>query len=290
MKVVYHQVAPTAHESFRVLEMRGSNAGCSWHFHPEYQIGLMLSGAGHRIVGDNLSPLDPGDLSLLGPNLPHVWPFDDEGHLASPEVHAIVVYFTEGVFGEGFLEMPESRGIKRLLERSKSGLAVSGTTRRLAAKLVQEMAGHQGMQRVIDLVQLLHLLSGSDELAPICSAGFMPELPDVDGERLRRVTEHVQQHLAEPILRDEMAALASLSPAAFSRFFKSRTGKTFQDFVTELRIGYACRLLAGEEHNVTEVALMSGFGSVASFNRAFRRLKGASPSGYRKRMASYGNN
>jgi len=284
MKVAYHQVTQTAQESFRVMELRGPGYQCTWHFHPEFQIGLVLQGTGHRIVGDNISPLEAGDLALLGPNLPHAWQFEASASGARRELHAIIVYFREDSLGADFLQRPEAAPIRRLLRRAATGLSVKGRARRAAAALLTAMAAHEGFQRVLDLLQLLHLLAGSDELVPICSAGFLPRLPDQDGERLRRVCELIQQRLGEPLHRDEVAKLAHFSPAAFSRFFKARTGKTFHDFVTELRIGRACRLLSEHELNVTEVALACGFANVASFNRAFRRTKQANPTQFRKKL------
>ena len=285
MKVVYHQVTRTDEESFRLLEIKETNYPCSWHFHPEYQLGLVVKGSGHRVVGDSISPLEPGDVSLLGPNLPHIWNFDHASLERSPEgVHAIVIYFQENFLGEGFFDRPEMKGLRHLLERAAMGLQVGGKSRRQIAALLQGMPGHQGFQRLLDLLQILNLMAVAEEVMPICSAGFVEKLPDLDGERLRKVCDHVQARLGERVSRDEAAALAHLSPGAFSRFFKARTGKTFQDFVTELRIGRACRLLGDVELNVTEVALMCGFSSVASFNRSFRRLKHASPTAYRRSL------
>lgn len=284
MKVVYHQVMQPAEESFRVLEVRGTNHPCSWHFHPEYQLGLLLKGSGHRIVGDSLAPLEVGDVSLLGPNLPHVWQFEREGAEYAPEVHAVIIYFREDSLGAGFFERPEAAEVKRLLSRSTVGLAAKGRAGREAAALMQTLAAHSGFLRVLDLLRILHLLANSEELVPICSAGFMPQLPDQEGERLRRVCSMIQERIGEPLHRDAIAAEAHLSPAAFSRFFKARTGKTFQDFVSELRIGRACRLLGEQEMNVTEIAFACGFGNVASFNRSFRRAKKMNPTAFRRKL------
>jgi AraC-like DNA-binding protein len=278
MKVVYHQVQQPREESFRVLEVTGGNHPCSWHFHPEYQLGLLLEGSGHRIVGDNMAPLEHGDVSLLGPNLPHVWQFEAE------RVRAIIVYFREDSFGEGFFDRPEAAAIRRLLNRSTVGLAVCGKTRREVAALLQTLAAQQGMARVITLLSILDVLSISHEIANISSAGFLEKMPDQEGERLRQICQRIQDHLSEALSRDDAAAHARMSPAAFSRFFKARTGKTFQDFVCELRIGRACRLLGEPEMNITEIALASGFENVSSFNRAFRRLRELSPSDYRKKV------
>ena len=286
MKVTYHQVTQTTQESFRVMELRGPDYKCTWHFHPEYQLGLVMQGSGHRIVGDNIGPLEAGDLSLLGPNLPHAWQFEDAPRGKRRDLHGIIIYFKEDFLGADFFQRPEAERIQRLLRRAAVGLQVRGKTLRTAAALMQALPQRQGFSRVLDLLQLLDLLAGSDETVPICSAGFLPELPDQHGERLRRVCELIQQRIAEPLNRDEIARLAHFSPGAFSRFFKARTGKTFHEFVNELRIGRACRLLAEQELNITEIALGCGFANVASFSRSFRRAKRCNPTQFRRKLQS----
>lgn len=283
MKMTYHQVPATTEESFRVIEIRGPKYHCTWHFHPEYQLGIVLKGAGHRIVGDNIAPLEAGDVSLLGPNLPHAWQFESTPGRRE-ELHAVVVYFKEDSFGADFFRRPEAQRIQSLLRRASTGLQPLGRTRREVSRLLEAMPQADGFQRVLTLLQILHLLAQSDELVPICSPGFMPKGPDRDGERLRRICDLIQQRLAEPINRDEVARMAHFSPSAFSRFFRARTGKTFHDFVTELRIGRACRLLSERELTVTEIAFACGFTSIASFNRSFRRNKKAAPTEYRRKL------
>jgi AraC-like DNA-binding protein len=230
--------------------------------------------------------LHAGDFALLGPNLPHAWQFEKSNAPGAKDIHSIIVYFREDSLGADFFSRPEAATVRRLLRRATVGLAAKGRTRRECAAQVQAMAGHTGMQRVIDLLQILHRLATSEEVVPICSVGFTPELPDAEGEKLRRVCALIQERIAEPLHRDEIAAAAHFSPAAFSRFFKARTGKTFHDFVTELRVGRACRLLAERELNITEIAFASGFASVAGFNRCFRRAKRANPTEYRRQLLS----
>ena len=284
MNITYHQVTRDAGESLRVIEVRGPTYKCTWHFHPEFQLGLVVQGSGHRIVGDSIAPLETGDLSLLGPNLPHAWQFENPAGRQPRELHGIIVYFAPDFPSADFLAKPEAERLRRLLERARLGLQVMGRTRRAAAEILQKMPQHDAMQRVIDLLQTLHLLAASEEIVPIASPGFVEAQSTADGERLRRVCEIIQQRLAEPLRRDDIAAEAHFSPAAFSRFFHSRTGKTFQEFVTDLRIGRACRLLGGREMNVTEVALACGFSSIASFNRTFRRVKKVNPTEYRRQL------
>jgi AraC-like DNA-binding protein len=283
MKMTYHQIQPNTEESFNVIELRGPHYHCTWHFHPEFQLGIVLKGAGHRIVGDNIAPLEAGDISLLGPNLPHAWQFESATG-PGKELHGVVAYFKEDSLGAEFFNRPEARKILRLLKRASVGLQVLGRTRREVSPLMASLPAAAGFQRVILLLQILHVLAKSEEVVPICSPGFMPKGPDRDGERLRGICDLIQQRLAEPLNRDEVAKLVHFSPAAFSRFFKKRTGKTFHDFVAELRVGRACRLLSEQDLNITEIAYACGFPNIASFNRCFRRAKNAAPTEYRKKL------
>ncbi|HVR35249.1 MAG TPA: AraC family transcriptional regulator [Methylomirabilota bacterium] len=283
VRAPYYQVASLAQESFRLLEIRGAYAGCSWHFHPECQLGLVISGRGQRVVGDNVCPIHPGEVVLLGSNLPHVWRYDNTGP-GEPPVHAIVVHFHDDFAGSEFFRKPELRDVRLLLARAALGLQVNGRTRDEASARIQGMLRHEGFTRMLDLFSVLHLLATSAELTTLCSAGFQPLSADLEVERLRRVCAHVQAHMNDPLPRDEAAALAHLSPSAFSRFFKAHTGKTFHEFVNEVRIGHACRLLMEPEFNVTEVALQCGFADITSFNRSFRRLKRTTPTDYRRRL------
>lgn len=283
LKVPYYQVQNLAQESFRLLEIHGAHGGCSWHFHPEFQLSLVLSGSGQRVVGDSMCPIGPGEVTLLGGNLPHVWRYDDVAEPDDP-AHAIVIHFREDFAGSEFFRKPEMYDIRLLLARTAQGLQAHGRTREKAVEIVSAMPEHEGFQRVLDLLKVLHLLAGSRETTAICSAGFQPLSANLEIERLGRVCAYIQSHLGEPIHRDEVAAIAHLTPSAFSRFFRAHTGKTFHDFVNEVRVGHACRLLLEATFNITEIAMECGFADVTSFNRSFRRLKKVSPTEYRRRL------
>lgn len=268
-------------ESFHCEVVRGKSYGAQWHFHPEHQLTLVLRSRGHRVVGDNISPLAPGDLVLVGGNVPHVWHQDEGGKAAKDGVHAIVVRFREGFLGDDFLHTPEMEPVRALLQRASRGLQVQGKTRQTIAARMEKLAGTQGLGRVIELLAILDDLSRSKELRPVSSAGFRPELSADDQGRMSRVFQHIHQHLTEDISRDSVAARASLSPGAFSRFFKTRTGKTLPQYVNELRVGRACSRLAETDDKVADIALDCGFQNLANFNRQFQHLKGASPREYR---------
>jgi AraC-like DNA-binding protein/quercetin dioxygenase-like cupin family protein len=282
MKASYRQLHALPDESFRLLEVSGPDAGCSWHFHPEHQIGFVLRGMGERVVGDHVCPITPGEVVLLGANLPHVWHY--QGGSRPDDVQALVIHFSDDFLGTEFFRKPELRDIRRLLARARLGLQAIGATRMKAAALIQQMVEHEGFQRLVDLLSLLNMLASSSEMTTLCSSGFQPLAAAGEIKRLREVCDYIQRHYSDPLDRDAIAAIAHLSPSAFSRFFKVHTGKTFRDFVAEVRVGHACRLLLQADDNITEVAMRCGFADGSVFDRSFRRLKKMSPTQFRRQV------
>lgn len=282
MKPVFEQTPQRQWESFHCEVVRGPGYGATWHFHPEFQITLVLKSTGYRLVGDNITPLAPGDLVLVGSNLPHVWQQDAGGGRGA--VHAIVARFLDTWLGREFLEIPEAAGVKRLLQRAGRGLHVTGRTREAVAERMQCLPEAKGLNRIAALLGILETLAQSRELQPIASAGFVPSLASDDQGRMARVTAHIHAHLTGEIDRTTVARAAHLSAGAFSRFFKLRTGKTLPEYVNELRVGRACRLLAEEDRKVTDVALDCGFRNLPNFNRRFREITRQTPREYRRQL------
>lgn len=282
MKAVFEKTPHAQWESFHCEVVRGSSYNAMWHFHPEYQLTLVLESRGHRMVGDNISPLTPGDLVLVGSNLPHVWHQDVSR--TRDKVHAIVIRFLDTFLGRDFIDKPELEPVRQLLRRSARGLQVTGNTRKLVAERMHRLADASGLNRIVELLAILDLLAASKELKPVASAGFVPSVAHADQDRMQRVCTYINSHLTESIDRDRVAAEAHLSPGAFSRFFKLRTGKTLPEYVNALRIGRACELLAEDKWKVTDIAMECGFRNLANFNRHFRSLTKLSPREYRTRF------
>ncbi len=284
MKPAFEQTPQRPWESFHCEVVRGRSYNATWHFHPEYQITLVLKSNGYRLVGDNITSLRAGDLVLVGSNLPHVWHQDEKHTRDRNAVHAIVVRFLDTFLGAGFLEIPEAEAICRLLKRAKRGLQITGRTRSLVTSKLIQLPASQGLERIAGLLSMLEILARSDETKPIASPGFLPHLSGDDHSRVERVITFIHKHLAEPMDRRAVAAEAHLSAGAFSRFFKLRTGKTFPRYVNELRVGRACRMLADPEIKIADLALCCGFLSLANFNRCFRKIARMSPSAYRRQL------
>jgi AraC-like DNA-binding protein len=282
MKPVFEKVPRAQWESFHCEVVRGRDYGTRWHFHPEYQLTLAIKSQGHRLVGDHLGTLGDGDLVLVGSNLPHVW---HQALDAEEEVQAVIVRFDEGFVGRDFMGKPEMDGVRALLQRASRGLVAGGVVREEVAERMQRLPREQGLERLVELLAILARLAaaGAGELRPLASAAYVPAVRSEDQDRMERVCAFLHGHYMEKIERRELAALAALSEGAFSRFFHSRTGRTVPQYVNELRVGRACRLLLEHpERTVSDVALDCGFDNLANFNRRFLVAKGVAPSVFRR--------
>lgn len=284
MKAPIHKNIESQARSVTFQELREAHFDPNWHFHPHYQLFTVMEGTGTRFIGDSIQPFEPGDTVFLGPNIPHLWRSDAiyfEGR-EDRYTHGLVLYFQEDFLGESFLEKPEMHSIKQLLQEAKRGLVYSGVARLHIREKLQMLPHLDGFPVLLHLLQLLNDLAGSSEYQHITSLGYVNTYKVSETERMQKVHNYVLQHFREELRLREVAALAGMSEAAFCRYFKTRTNKTFTDFVSEIRIGYACKLLVDQSGGIAQVAFDSGFDTLSNFNRHFKKVTGQTPREYRK--------
>ena len=282
MKPIFQRLTAEPEEGFIFKALRSSGFDCPWHAHPEYELILVLEGSGYRIVGDNMTSLGPGDTVFVGPGLPHIWQEETGDH--PRQVRTLLIQFEEKFLSEGLLRLPAMEPVRRLFLNSRRGLHVVGATRKRVSAMMNEMNRSHGLERLLLFLQILGVMATSHECHPIASPNFAANLELYDQERMERVFQFLTGRLEQELRLSEVAQLVHLSEGAFSRFFRTHTGKTFPEFVNELRIGRACRLLTESEKNITEVAFECGFTNLSNFNRQFLRFKAVSPREYRKQM------
>lgn len=281
MRPIVEIIAQKVDQSFSCKERHQDTFDIGWHVHHELQMSLFISGRGYRIVGDGIAPLHPGDLVLVGANVPHIWHHEDLGQRGHQKVHFITINFREDFLGEGFFNLPEMIPVRNVFTRAKRGLHIKGATRDRVAVKLRSIASGSGLRRIIDLLDVFDILAHSDEIEPIATAGFYPEMNLADEKRLSQVCGYIIEHLEETVDRDELARLVNLTPTSFSRYFRTRTGRTLPDFINELRVGRACRMLAEKDTSITEIALACGFPNLAHFHRQFRQRTNLNPREYR---------
>jgi AraC-like DNA-binding protein len=280
VKPVLFNISETETESFQVQVDEHDHYYDSLHFHPEIQLALIVKGKGYRFIGDSIDRFGPGDLLLIGPNLPHVFRCDKEYYEKNPNlgVYAILVFFSAQSLSNAFLAIPEMHRINELISNCQKGLKITGKTRTAVSKLMNELLVEKGFDRLLTFLKILDLISSSKTNHQLSNIGYDKPQKESDNERLNKVIDHVLNHFSKKVLLEDVASIANMTPNAFCRFFKHRTEKTFSRFLNEIRIGHACKLLVSEDINVSQAAYDCGYNNISNFNRQFKEITGFTPS------------
>ncbi len=280
-KASYEKIQTLPGRSFAFREFDLPAFDSPRHFHPEFELTLVTGGTGRRFVGDHIAEYGPGDLALLAPNLPHFWRTESAGN-PEERSRSLVVQFLPEFLGSEFFELPELDALKGLFAHASRGLRFTGRTQERASEILRRMVTRSPQGQLLGLLEALDVLSRSPDVEVLASEGFAPALDTRTEERINRCQAYIFEHLHEPFRLDEVATHMNMSPSAFSRYFKRAMGKTFSHFVSELRVGQACRVLLETDKPISTVAYESGFNNLSNFNRRFRDLRGVSPRRFRQ--------
>jgi AraC-like DNA-binding protein len=255
-----------------------------WHYHPELELTYIRKGRGLRLVGDNMENFSDGDLILIGSNLPHVWRSHSDYFKGSPHLHveAVAIQFREDFWGRDFLQLPEFAMIKELLYHAKRGIKINGKTAQKVIGKMEAILKVRGVQRIEYLISMLFAIAQSKEYSFLSSVGFGKSYNFVNSDKINLVYAWTFSNFQKKISIPEVAAAANISRHSFCRYFKSRTLKTYWQFLLEVRVGYACKLLIENEYSVSQICYASGFNNLSNFNRQFKMVTGKTPLQYLK--------
>lgn len=254
----------------------------SLHFHPEIEVILIENSRGTRYVADSIEPYAPGDLVLIGSNVPHVFVRDPKaGATAAEPDTSLVLHFRPDFMGPEFFDRPEMLELRQLLAEARHGLHYGPRTAQWIKPRLNKLLTLHGARRVAELLEVLaHLAHAKGR--PLGSGAFQKKIDMKDHERLARVLTYLSENFNREVTLASAAKVAALGPTSFSRWFKHATSKSFVECVTELRLGHAYRLLTETGKNVTEIAYDCGFNSVSHFIHRFQQLRGMSPNEFRR--------
>ncbi|WP_445454745.1 AraC family transcriptional regulator [Flavobacterium sp. 25HG05S-40] len=250
-----------------------------WHYHPEYELTLIIKGSGMRLVGDSYLPFEAGDLVLLGPDIPHTWESDAN---AFDKVAAVVIQFS-AEFMANTMKIEAFYKIKLLLHASVRGLSFSNLLTTEMQSQMRAITTEKGVRQITALFNVLDNLSfGNHEI--LASPFYAPNNSKENETRINTVFNYIKQNLTNTIQLEHAAASIHLTASAFCKFFKKMTGKTFSDYVNEIRIGYACTLITQTDKTIAQVAIESGFENQTYFNRVFLKKKNCTPKQFRMQL------
>lgn len=256
----------------------------TWHYHPEFELTWVMRSQGTRFVGDSIERFGANDLVLIGPNLPHCWHDETDGNSQGDGSEAVVLQFRPESFGNDFLGLPELAPINRLFRSSKCGLHIQGNTATHVQGLMKAVFRKTGLERLMGLLEILQVMARvPGDLRSLASADYhiTNDITETNRQRIEFIHRYVRKNLGREVSQAEIAGLVSLTPPAFSRFFRRATGQTFVGFVNILRINEVCRLLMESDQPITDIAMNCGYNNVANFNRQFLALKGMNPTRFR---------
>lgn len=254
-----------------------------WHYHPEFELVLVVKSTGRRTVGDHEENFSDGDLVFLGPNMPHSFQNDPiyyKGDITLT-AEAIVIQFREEFLGREFFNLPEMIAVTQFFEKAKFGIKILGDTRLKVAEMMHDMLGLSGMCRITHLLSILEILACSDEIQLLANPGFVQQYTVTGNDRITKVHQYIMTNFRRNISLLDVAEVANMSITSFCRFFKACTRKSFSHFLNEIRIGYACKLLLEEKQNISQICFDCGFNNMSNFNRQFKKITGKSPLQYR---------
>jgi AraC-like DNA-binding protein/mannose-6-phosphate isomerase-like protein (cupin superfamily) len=253
-----------------------------WHFHPEFEILYVIEGSGTSFVADSIEEFQSGDLALIGSTLPHFWR-SDEKYINSGgklKVKYIVIQFPNDFLKDEIANYPEYHSIGDMLERASKGIRFSPEFARKIENKIMKLSKSDGFERIIHLQELLHALAKTVDYRLLAGEFYHQENHTFTNFRLTKVLQFLNTNYQRKIELETVADIANLHPAAFCRFFKEKTGKSLSEYVNDMRIGYACRLIIEGKLSVSQISYESGFNNLSNFNRTFKKHTGYTPTNY----------
>jgi AraC-like DNA-binding protein len=283
MKLTYKQTENRPENSFLARQDRIPCIEQNWHFHKELELIYFIKSTGTRYVGNSIGNFAPGELYLIGSNVPHLFKNHKEYYadkLEDEAVDLIVIKFVPDFLGLGFLDLIESKKIQALFQRANKGLQFSKAATYLVHNYVLGLVGNQGLSRIIGLLKILDILSVGENYKTLCSEEITNTYSKNEKDRMGRVVSFLTENFDEKIELEEVASIAFMTPNAFCRYFKKKTRKSFTQYLNEIRLRHACKLLIEGEIQITTVCYQSGFNTLTNFNRQFKNLMKVTPSEY----------
>lgn len=252
------------------------------HFHPEYEINCILNAPGvQRVMGDSVEEITDMELCIVGPNLYHAWQpgsYDD-----SKPCREITIQFNGDILSKTLLDKQLFRSISDMLHRSTQGIVFGPDAIKTVLPILTTLASKKGFETFIELMRLLHTMSIAPDQRQLANVSFQTQnTAGFADERVETAYNYLKAHYAEKIKVEDVAQSVRLSTVTFTRLIKSRTGKSFIDFLNDIRIGYASRMMVDSTKTIGEICYACGFNNISNFNRVFKRHQGLTPSEYRQ--------
>ena len=280
---VIHEITPLmGKDSLYIADRRKKEFTYPIHNHEVFELNFVEHAPGvRRIVGDSNEVIDDYDLVLItSPDLEHVW---EQNTCTSDDIREITIQFYLDMSDDGFLSRNPFYSVRKMLKEARKGLAFPmSAIMRVYQQLDTLSSVKDGFYAVMQFMTILYELSRCDGVRTLATSSYAKVEVESDSRRVLKVKNYIAKNYMDEIRLNTLADIAGMSPSAFSRFFKLHTGRNLSEYIIEMRLGYASRMLVDTAKSVAEISFQSGFNNLSNFNRIFKKKKGCSPSEFRE--------
>ena len=269
-------------DCFHIVERHKTEFTYPLHRHKEFELNFIEHGAGvRRIVGDSVEEIGEYELVLVGSeSLEHVW---EQGSCNSKDIREITIQFSDDLLSSSLLAKSQFASIRKMLSQAEHGLAFPVSAIMKVYSALDTLAVEQEkFVQFLKFLYILYELSLADDVKVLSSSSFANTSRNKESRRVQKVKQYINDHYAEPLRLKDLASLAGMSPVAFSRFFRVRTNRTLSDYIADIRLGFAARMLVDTTRNISEICYECGFNNLSNFNRMFKAKRGSTPREFRE--------
>lgn len=282
MSKVLRETPPiTDKDCFYIVERHKSEFLYPIHSHREFELNFVERGRGvHRVVGDSIEEIGDYDLVLVtGDGLEHAW---QQGNCTEPDVREITIQFSDTLLDERLLGRTQFASIQKMFEKARLGVAFSMTGIMRVYNFLDSLPNmNERFEQFLTMLKIFYELSQDQDARTLASTSFADVKADRESRRVAKVKEFISIHYAEDLRLEDLAALVGMTPSAFSRFFKQHTTRTLSDYIIDVRLGNAARLLVDTTTSISEISYACGFNNLSNFNRIFKARRGYTPRDFR---------
>lgn len=279
MKTLIQQIHVEDHTSFVCRTYRTPNFETNWHKHEECELIVITEGYGTALIGNYVGNYSSGDVFFMSSNLPH-W-FRKSHHKMTGS--AVAAQFKKNFWGDHFLKLPEMKQIDQLLKKDYFGFKLKSSSKKKVTTLLKELENETGINRIYKLLLCLQNISRVSAFE-IITDEFSYTSNSQENSIIKNIFDYSLKNYLKKITLCEVANIADMSIPNFCRFFKKNIKKSYFDFLKELRIGHACKLLTSTNKSVLQICYESGYNSWSHFSKQFKQIKHISPLTYRNQF------
>ena len=265
-------------DSFLVIDRYRDTFDYPVHFHPELELNFILNGRGmQRTVGFNIEEIDDYELVLVGPNVYHGWKMHNCDH----SVHEVTIQFHNDLFEDNLTRRSIMKPFREMMDKSVHGILFDKAEAKKIAPRIMRVSKLEGIEYFLEMFSILYDLSTTTNQR-LLSISQTSRSDFDNSDRIKLFYNFIQENYANKITLDQVSSMLNMSKVSFNRFIKKSTERTFVEYLNDVRVENASRMLAEEDYGISEIAYKCGFYNIANFNRIFKKTKGCTPSQYRR--------